>query len=621
MSENTKEVVSTTIKQSKNSVEFGRFSSDAKKNFNTYRNFDEIKLDMEPLPTDGDAKGREDQAAGIKSLFNPLHAVIADGTPFRQSINAPLLDTPANRQSQRQQMSCTIADLVNDSLSGTLNVGTYDYSDFAYCKYLGKIPNNYLITLRRFPFPCGDHIDYNIVNDTPVDSEVQTNLHSVDVGRMVTWMGTPGNEMNNILKYSVKMNWEEKKSDFQNQQGQTDQASPLAAAFAAIDPAYQQEVLKGYSGSAMQASSFFLPFRLDKVVDFGSTPYSSNAEWEAGQNDSNKVYGPKDVTQRVQIRGRGLELEQEFSLVFDYQLRSYDGINGKSAMLDLLGNILTVCYNTGDFWGGAYRGFHSHQSNIYANLPIWKLGQNGDLGFGAVTEAIGGSISDIFKGIKQAGGIVGILKGLGGMLLGGMLNKLGRPAKMTANSLLSNAPTGMWHLTIGNPKSPIIEVGNLIMTDAEIEHYGPLGIDDFPTGLKVTVKLKHALDKDRAQIERMYNRGDNRIYVPMNNHVQDLYSNSKSIANMKTVKKEESKQQNKTTKDILNEINNGIYENWAEIKSIGTNIGSPATRTLQDIRLSQYTGGSIDDKVKAFRKTQVYQAAREIYKGACKKIK
>lgn len=37
---------------------------------------------------------------------------------------------------------------------------------------------------------------------------------------------------------------------------------------------------------------------------------------------------------------------------FSYKLRAYDNINPKSAFLDLLGNILTVTYRKGTFWGG-----------------------------------------------------------------------------------------------------------------------------------------------------------------------------------------------------------------------------------------------------------------------------
>ena len=85
---------------------------------------------------------------------------------------------------------------------------------------------------------------------------------------------------------------------------------------------------------------------------------------------------------------------------------------------------------------------------------------------------------------------------VGGMLLSGRLNELGRPVKAATNSLLSPAPVGLWHVTIGNPKAPIMSIGNMVITDCAIEHYGPLGIDDFPTGLKVSVTLSRGKPRD-----------------------------------------------------------------------------------------------------------------------------
>ena len=46
----------------------------------------------------------------------------------------------------------------------------YNSGDFAYCKYYGKIPNNYMITLRRFPTPCED----DIINATGLDATGST---------------------------------------------------------------------------------------------------------------------------------------------------------------------------------------------------------------------------------------------------------------------------------------------------------------------------------------------------------------------------------------------------------------------------------------------------------------
>ena len=42
-----------------------------------------------------------------------------------------------------------------------------------------------------------------------------------------------------------------------------------------------------------------------------------------------------------------------------------------------------------------------------------------------------------------------------------------------------------------------------ILKSTKIEHYGPLGLDDFPTGLKVVCELKRAKSRDKRDIEKL----------------------------------------------------------------------------------------------------------------------
>ena len=109
-----------------------------------------------------------------------------------------------------------------------------------------------------------------------------------------------------------------------------------------------------------------------------------------------------------------------------------------------------------------------------------------------------------------------VIKNTASMVRGAVKNKLGRPQMYLFNSILTGADVGLWHLTIGNPRNPIAVMGNLIMTDAKVQQYGPLGQDDFPTGLKVTVTLKHARSRDMVDIQKMYTRGVMAIYQSMN---------------------------------------------------------------------------------------------------------
>lgn len=504
------------------------FDSTVLKELNTYRNWGPFTAPIAKIEQDEDPKNdRAVSNKSVKSLFNPVYSVgYNQFMQVRQ--NAPLLDSPEMRAEMRKGKDCTIKGLVEASQRNMLGRSVYSYADFMYCKHLGKVSNNYLLTLRRFAFPCGDHINYSdpFVHIDPY--EMETEKHAPDIGRLVTWMGVSGNEMSKILSWSVKMPFEEMTSGIETADGGGDKASPLGTFLNATTSAkYRDQMVKGYSGGATFGYMQKLTGPLGGIFSAGGNPpYEGNM----GYVDHKKAEGPVNVIHRTNIRKVGLEFTHDIDLVFEYELRSYDGINGKAAFLDLLGNILAVTYDNGAFWGGAYRGTGSSQSNVFANLPIFKL--NGNSSFSDVVSSfvdsgksiwssLGGGSGNVLTDFKNVANT--ILKGAFSAFLGAGLNALGRPQKHGIASLLSPMPVGMWHLTVGNPWNPIMMIGNLIMDNATIEQYGPLGLDDFPTGIRVTCKLKHGKDRDSTQIEHMFMQGENRIYTPVDSEVMKMY--------------------------------------------------------------------------------------------------
>ena len=504
--------------------------TDVLRSLNTYRNWGPFTAPIQRIEVD--EKPENDKSLdnkSVKSLFNPVYSVGYNHfIQVRQ--NAPLLDMPENRRQARDKKDCSIKALVEASQTNRLGRAVYSYADFMYCKHLGKISNNYLVTLRRFPFPAGDHINYlDPWDDEHTGLSSGTEQHNPDIGRLVTWMGTPGNDMSKILTWNVKMPFKEMRSGIEDAgDAGGDNGGPLGTFLnATTNSTYRKQMVSGYAGT----STFGYMGKLVKPMSGffsagGNPPYSGNM----GFMDHNKIYGPLDVIASTHVRDVGLEFNQDIELVFDYELRSYDGINPKMAFLDLLGNILAVTYANGAFWGGAYRGTGASQSNVFANLPIYKL--NGTESFSDVVStfvdsgkqiisSLGGNTGDPLKSIENV--INTIAKGAFSALLGAGLNALGRPQKHGVASLLSPMPVGFWHLTVGNPWNPIMSIGNLILDGATVEQYGPLGLDDFPTGIKVTVKLKHGKPRDATQIEHMFMQGDDRIYTPVDSEVLEMY--------------------------------------------------------------------------------------------------
>lgn len=516
--------------------------SDVAYRLNTYRNWGQFDLMIDPFPDDKGgyfgAKGDKITvpASGTKSLFSNVHAVYYSST-LRRRNNMPLIDTPENREAITKESDCSVRALVSNSAKGKMGRAIYDYSDFMYCTELGRVSNNYLVTLRRFAAPCGDNILFVDPNDKDETAVGGLQSHAPDIGRMVTWIGVSGNDMSNILKYDYSMPFKETKAEITPAEGYGDssQTGALGALLNATDKSYRNYAVAGMGGDR---AYHYLGRTLggDKTTmgrfmqsNNSAAPYS-NASWR-GFHDNNKVYGPVDAIKSTNVRGDdGLQFSQSITLTFDYEMRSYDGINTKSAFLDLLGNILTVTYSTGTFWGGGYRMTSgSPQSNVFANLPLFKMAENGQINSPAdLWDGVTNSLQSIWGQLSQGQGIMGAIKTLGSslfsMFTGAALNQLGRPTKIALQSLLEPSPTGMWHLTIGNPMHPIMVMGNMILEKTEIEHYGPLGLDDFPTGLKVTCTLKHGKPRDTTMIENMYVLGHSRIYIPVGTEVEKMYA-------------------------------------------------------------------------------------------------
>lgn len=514
----------------------------ANKELNTYRSFNPIALVVEPVfhGDEGDdvdfmpfnSKDPSKHFEGRHSLFNAVNAV-GNNLNYQIALNAPLLDTPETREEIRSHSDCSVKALVDASARGEMGRAVYTYADFMFCKHLGRISNNYLITLRRFPHPSGDHINFTIPGEE--------NEHLPDIGRLVTWMGTPGNEMSNILKFSVKLPYKEMKANIQTAQYNADNSGGFLGGLMNLgESSYRQGMLSGATGtrSISTLQSAMTPFGLGGFAKGLSGPPDNS--W-AYHKDDNKVWGPVDTITKTNYRqgaeDGGIEFDQTIQLVFDYELRSFNGINPRAAFLDLLGNILAVTFTNASYWGGAVRGTGAAQSNVFANLPIFHMKE--PLSFAGVQDAIFDTVGQIgakfnngnpISSIKDAMNAMGnLLKGTLTGITAGLLNSLGRPQKNALNSMLNFAPTGMWHLMIGNPKHPIMSMGNMFLDGCTIEQYGPLGFDDFPTGLKVSITLKHGMPRDNLKIEQMYMNGDYRIYQPLGDRTYEAWENAEEI--------------------------------------------------------------------------------------------
>ena len=503
---------------------------------NTYRGSYKNTANQLDGTTDKDGNVRVYQTIVSPSLFNPFYGInsagISPGIPLldniadQTNISATGVDgKPKNNTIKLTALDdCSIHNLVklSNEKDSILGQARYKYSDFMYCRDVGKISNNHLITLRRFAAPVRDNIFQYTGTDTQTSNEV-----AGDIGRLITWFGTPENKLEDILKYSFHASWREMEAARQDLDSQeNDTARGLTGGLVNLfNTEHAEGVEKGINASA------FSMLLKDDASEYDKGPYADNPAVNGRMFDKHKIYEPKDTVRSKYEYEGNLKFSQQFTLTFNYKLRGYDNINGKTAMLDLLGNILAVTYKKGKFWPG-----EQHIIGAPQNAQGWsKAIEMQNTAISASSTFIGslcngGSLSDaassamniiqgadLGKDINQAAkDLLNKLKagGLQSIFSGLMKNALGRPAVYAFDSLLSEGETGTWHVTIGNPLNPIASIGNLIIDgDVEITHGGPLGLDDFPTEITVKVPLKHAMPRDSVDIQRMFTKGRRAIYA------------------------------------------------------------------------------------------------------------
>jgi hypothetical protein len=391
-----------------------------------------------------------------------------------------------------EELNPTAAVIIRKCRENTAQGYQYTSGDFAYCTYYGKIPNNYMLTLRRFPTPTED----DIINATALDDKGNVlKKEQADVARAITWMSeVTENKLSEILKFNVGFNWDDLDSEVQT-----------------ITP---NEPNRGAVGSFINSSPFLS--NVENTMKGINPGQAANTEAHGSGWDPlvetypNKALGPYNIIKNVRVRKEGLTFEQEIKLVFHYDLRSIGKVDPKIAMLDIMANMLVLTYNNAPFWGGATR--YTSSGTVKQPFPGMDKLYSGD---------ISGFFSGLMGGLKNAasglmsGNPMEALKKLGGNLLGGsLMNLFGKPnGTQAARAFLTGDSTGAWHLTVGNPLNPIAVIGNLTCTSSDFEFEGPLGYEDFPSKLKVTVTLKPGRYRDKGDIESMFNAGRGRIYL------------------------------------------------------------------------------------------------------------
>lgn len=428
----------------------------------------------------------------------------------------------------------------------------YKMQDFIYLKYYNQIPNNQMVTLRRYTRPCSDHM-FGL--DMPAIDSNRLNGYADDyfaLATAVTYMGEKtGNKLSDILKFDYGANWEDREGkveSLQNPDGGL--AAQMRKRGISQELMSGEERIGGSSSATAQARSLWMLSAMAAGKGVGVNDvfamqhqYPDNT-FNARYGET--LYGDINVINKVKIRSRGLTYSNSFQLTFEYSLKSLKCVNPRIAMMDILSNFLILTGNYGTFWGGETI-FYGNRTIApqYGNPTLLREGKYGAYllslagdvkeGFKKITQmdsinSSGDFFQALWNGIKNVGS--GFLQGLVGNLLGGNIGVAGEGIAVPA--LLSGNPSGFWHVTVGNPLDPIAMMGNMAVTKTTVQFGDTLGYDDFPTEIKFVVDLEHCMPRDNAHIETIFNGNKGRFYSFTNGDVLNQYNTINVMENFQT---------------------------------------------------------------------------------------
>jgi hypothetical protein len=439
----------------------------------------------------------------------------------------------------------------------------YNVKDFIFCKYYGIIPNNRMITLRRFAHPVLDSLkilangtkrgDFvvegkkdqksvkYVSQDIPTlgklqDSEARLNT-SLPVAQIVTFFGgETGNSLNSILGIDTGLNFTmETQEALKNEQ--TGDPGLMNTPYgdlikSAITSGSRNEI----NDTEIESYDKFVQTLLnpDKQLNKLERALLDEAVTAEGPL-SKKIFVNVNTVNQVNTRKQGFNGGTNgFTLYFHYTLNSAGQVNSKLLFLDLMSNILSVGADYGQFLTPEIR---IEQTSLGLGFPGGpkKYAQSITDPMQYIREAIGQLLSegevnkrlDAEKSVKEEmEQVVNDLKKFGNDPTKGVAadSKLYKSLSVMISDLflkkiyysplmLSGYPTGEWHVTIGNPLNPIAMMGNLVCKNVKIEFNDTLGPDDFPTEMKASVTLEPGRQRHRGDWESMFNRGNGRLYL------------------------------------------------------------------------------------------------------------
>lgn len=374
----------------------------------------------------------------------------------------------------------------------------YSFQDFVYCKYFGLIPNNRLITLRRYTVPTYDNLQFeNMFGDQETKTEDNTgttqtakqNDKTIEPPKnkifsphayVVTWFGgETGNSLNSLMSFSTGIKWDDAKADIWDVTGNESESKQAVIDKMLADGGQHLDLFGTAEYSPLTKAMRGTSFITSKIVSFAKLNMAMNSSIGMSQKAyedlkganvdpysatyRNRVQGPINRIDSVKKRVAGIEFSQSLNVVCEYRSKAIGGINPKAALLDILGNCLEMVSPHAVFWGGGHHfqvtpQLYPFRDGGWRNSFMARIYEGNFLGpNGAIATALSG-LKDVGKNASgvfnfdtaksvfdQMGG--GIMKAIGSALgsisdiFGGVgfLDKLSESASERGNEQLGTS--------------------------------------------------------------------------------------------------------------------------------------------------------------------------------------
>lgn len=411
-------------------------------------------------------KGSSD-SYGIASIVNPYTltklcgGLTTNGQDDSLQVENHLYDVRDKRRFYDRSVEVD-DDVLSISNPTTTNIITYSnrdpwgrtpyyFQDFVFCKYWNIIPNNRLITLRKYHAPVYDNLQFSnmykgsgdTVNDQAVFAPIAT---------VLSYFGDEtNNSISSLLSFSTGTNWKDIKADIHNVTGDTG-SNPRSVIDDMFNngggfPTGESKIMQSIIGKTNFITGKYFSYgkfvgllspggyNIEKDQDYFDKMSQANVD-PSDQLYANKIKGPVNRVDSTKARAEGITYDQKLSITCEYIARPIGGVNTKAAMLDILSNCLEIGSVEAMFWGGGYR-FNIHPQMYPFKNTAFKNRIMDDLYAGRIFGK-DGALAHTVEGLRKLGtsdsgefnwdNVINNLKSVFGQTLGaigGLINNIG----------------------------------------------------------------------------------------------------------------------------------------------------------------------------------------------------